>query len=281
MELAVIVDEISMEFEYALDVMLEYGVKNAELRSLWGTNIGDLTDEQAARAVAALKSRGIKVCCLASPFFKCDLEMAESGATGRSHQATERGMDRQMELLNRLIELAGVFDTKLIRVFAFWKHGDLTEDIERRIIEAFAEPVKVAEKAGVILALENEHACYLGTGGDTARVLRAVNSPALKAVWDPGNAVCAGENAFPDGYEAMKEWIVHVHIKDPIRVDDHYQFVRVGDGEIDYMAQFRALKADGYDSCLSLETHYRPDGNSEIGTRECLASLKEMLPKVG
>jgi hypothetical protein len=43
---AAITDEISQDFEHALGVLLEYGVRDAELRGLWGTNILDLTPEQ-------------------------------------------------------------------------------------------------------------------------------------------------------------------------------------------------------------------------------------------
>ena len=281
MKLAVICDEISMDFEHALDVMGEYGVKSVELRSLWGSNIGDLTDEQAERVRAAVQARGMSVCCLASPFFKCDLEGDEGGATGRVHQATERGLAGQMELLDRLIRFAKFFETDLIRVFAFWRHGDMTEDIERRIVEAFAEPAAIAEKAGVILALENEHACYLGGGVETARVLDAIDSPAVRGLWDPGNAFCTGyEVPFPDGYEAMKPRLVHVHVKDPVLRDGRYGFVRMGEGDIDYMAQFRALKADGYSGYISLETHYKPDNDSEKGSRQCLESLNRMLSEL-
>lgn len=277
MRLAVITDEISMDFEYALDVMLEYEVKSAELRSLWGTNIGDLSDEQVARAKSALDSRGMSVCSIASPFFKCDLAEGRGEGTGRTHQAAERGLDQQMLLLERCIELCRAFDTSLIRVFSFWKRGDLTEDVEERIVKALQEPVSRAADAGVVLGLENEHACYLGTGEETGRVLRAVNSSALRCVWDPGNAFCAGEQPFPDGYQAVREYTTHVHIKDPIRTDEGCKFLRVGDGDIDYPAQLRALESDGYSGMLSLETHYKPSGDSELGSRQCLESLREML----
>ena len=279
-ELSVITDEISMDFEHALDVMLEYGVKSAELRSLWDANIADLSDERVAKAKSALVERGMAVSCIASPFFKCELGGSRREAVGRTHQATDRGLDQQMALLERCIHLCDVFDARLIRVFSFWKRGELTPDVEERIIRAFAEPVARAEKAGVILALENEHACFLGTGEETARVLRAVNSSALKVVWDPGNAFCAGEAPYPNGYEAVREFIVHVHLKDPVRQADGCEFVRMGDGQIDYMGQLRALKADGYKGFLSLETHYRPGGVAENGSRECLESLRKMLAEI-
>jgi sugar phosphate isomerase/epimerase len=268
-----------MDFEHALDVMLEYGVTSAELRSLWDVNIADLSDEQIEKAKAALKSRSMTVSCIASPLYKCDLGGSETGAVGRTHQATGRGLDQQMGLLERCIHLCDLFDTRLIRIFAFWKKGELTGDVEQRIIRTFAEPVARAAEAGVILALENEHACYLGTGRETARVLQAVGSPALRGVWDPGNALCAGEKKpYPDGYEAMKEFIVHIHLKDAVMECGKHRWVCMGEGEIDYIGQFRALEADGYEGCLSLETHYRPGGDKrEQGSRECLAGIQKML----
>jgi sugar phosphate isomerase/epimerase len=270
-----------MDFEHALDVMLEYDVRAAELRSLWNTNIADLTDEQVEKAKAALQNRGMVVSCIASPLFKCDLGDVHGNATGRTHQATDRTLDQQPALLERCIHLCNVFDTRLIRIFAFWKRGNLTEDIERQIVETLATAVIRAEEAGVTLALENEHACYLGTGAETVRVLKAINSPALKAVWDPGNAFCAGENPYPDGYEAIKDFIVHVHLKDSIRTEDgSCKFVRIGQGAIDYQAQLRALKADGYTGYLSLETHYCPEDSPEKGSRQCLETLKEILSDI-
>lgn len=280
MKLSVITDEISMDFEHALDVMLEYGVTGAELRSLWDANIVDLSDDQVERAKKALDDRGLAVSCIASPLFKCDLGQTAGSAAGRTHQAQDRGLSQQMAVLERCIHLTHVFDTPFIRIFAFWKRGDLTDSIEKDIIRMFEEPSARAEKAGVILGLENEHSCYLGTGAEIARVIKAVNSPGLKAVWDPGNAFCAGEVPYPDGYEAVKDFIVHVHIKDAVWEEGKPKFVCIGDGKLDYDGQLRALIADGYDGYLSLETHYRPGGISEEGSRQCLASLKEMLKKL-
>ncbi len=277
MKLSVITDEISQDFEHALDVMAEYDVRGAELRCLWDSNLVDLDDDGIQRAKKLIVDRGVSVSCIASPFFKCDLFDSQT-VTGMTHGARERSMEDQRALLEKCIRLCDIFDTRYIRAFAFWKRGELTDDIERRIIEAFQEPAARAAEAGVILGLENEHACYLGTGVETARVVAAVNSPGLKVVWDPGNAFCAGEDPFPVGYEAMKPYLIHVHVKDAVRDENgKVSFVRIGDGEIDYAGQFRALKADGYDGYISLETHFKPGGSSEDGSRVCLAALNEML----
>lgn len=292
MRLAVITDEISQEFEHALDVMSEYGVTGAELRGLWGTNIADLTPEQAERAHTALKARGMQAVCLATPFFKCDLDPAappEGESAGHMHLAPARDLEQQMQLLERCIRLAHRFEVSLLRVFSFWRKAAPSPEIEERIAEHFVAPLALAEREGVTLVLENEHACYVGSGVEAARLVSRVNSPRFRVCWDPGNAFSLGELPYPDGYEAVKPWVSHVHVKDAVRVETEHgpqaRFCVMGEGEIDYAGQFDALRRDGYTGWISLETHFIPPAGSgqdgrgvpEDGSRACLAYLKKVL----
>ncbi|HYI24799.1 MAG TPA: hypothetical protein VD767_05245, partial [Thermomicrobiales bacterium] len=54
-----------------------------------------------------------------------------------------------------------------------------------------------------------------------------------------------------------------------------------GDGAIDYTGQFAALSRDRYEGVLSLETHYRIDGEHEPATRACAASVREIARDAG
>lgn len=282
--LGVITDEISQQFEHALDVMLEYGVREAELRGLWGTNVVELDEAARARARAALAGRGMKVCGIASPLYKCHLDPpAGDTDSGPLHLAVQRTSEEQLAILERAIALAEYFDTKLIRVFAYWKAGELTDELLGRIVEGLRPAVRRAEEAGVVLGLENEHACMLGTGAEAARALNAFNSPAFQSVWDPGNAFFSGERPFPEGYYAIREKLAHVHIKDAVRdPDGASRWTVVGEGEIDFAGQLAALAADDYDGVLSLETHYKaPGGNPEASSRACLEGLQRLLRESG
>ena len=279
-KLSVITDEISMDLAHALDVMREFGVHGAELRGVWDSNIADLPLDRVREAKTVLDARGFVVSAIASPFFKCNLTDDETGETGRTHLARTRNLADQMDLLERCIDLARILDTDLIRVFAFWKKGPLTPEIEDRIVEAFREPVRIAELHRVTLALENEHACYIGTGVEAGRMIERVGSQYLKAVWDPGNAVFAGEDPpFPQGYEALRGNVAHVHVKDTATLaNGEKTFVIVGEGDIDYAGQFAALKSDGYTGFISLETHCAPQGiTKEESSRQCLAELRRLL----
>lgn len=280
MKLSVITDEISQDFEHALDVAREYGLTSGELRGLWGTNIADLSPEQVKRAKEALKTRGMTVSCLSTPFYKCDLTTDEAAVRGRMHLAQARGLSEQVEMLRRCAGLAHEFGTELIRVFTFWRQGELTPAIEEQIVRAFDEPVKVAEDEGVTLALENEHACFIGTGAEAARILSKIDSPRVMACWDPGNGYAAGERPYPDGYEAIRPFVAHIHIKDAVAPEagQDFAFTVIGEGDIDYTGHFAALRRDGYQGYLSLETHYVPQGGTpEEGSRACLAALRRIV----
>lgn len=278
MRLCVITDEISQDLGHALAVMAEYGCTDAELRNIYDKYIVDADEELLAKAEAEIKRYGMNVPCIDTPLFKCDLD-GTGDATGATHGAKERTMDDQMHLLQRSIDLCKRFDAPYIRIFSFWRRGSMTPDIEDRIASALVQPAEVAERAGVTLLLENEHACYLGTGKETARVIEKIGSPALKMVWDPGNAFMAGEQPFPSGYEAAAPHTEHIHIKDG-RVNEggKLEWTVVGEGEIDYVNQFKALKAAGYAGAISLETHFKgPNNNPEEASRMCLAGLKRLI----
>jgi sugar phosphate isomerase/epimerase len=282
MKLAAITDEIAMDLDHALAVMSEYGCEAAELRAMWDVNIADLSDQQLDEARRILEARQMPVCCIASPLYKCDLPGTDVAEKGPTHGAADRSYADQMNLLRRCHQAGKLFGTKLIRIFGFWSVGSsLTLGIVDAIIGAIADGVKYAEDNGLVLLMENEAACCLKTGADAAEVVARIDSPALRVVWDPGNALLAGETPYPDGYSAVRNYVEHVHVKDAvILANGKSKFVVVGEGEVDYKGQFAALRADGYSGYISLETHYRPfAGTAEQASRLCLQSLNKFLAK--
>jgi len=284
MKLAVITDEIDADVERAADVMAEYGVKGAELRQLWDKNIVDASNDYWKRAKEILDRRGMNVVSIASPFYKCELPGDPTdGPSGPLHSAAARGLADQMAVLDRSLEAARFFDAPIVRVFSFWRRRPLTPEIEDAIVDAFAEPAEIAREAGITLGLENEHACYIGTGAQTARVLEKINSPNVRAIWDPGNAYVDGEKPFPRGYDAVKDFVVHIHVKDARVPEGQLEpvWTVVGEGDVDYVGQWRALAEAGYEGYVSLETHYNGKQTKEASSRACLEGLIQTAKTAG
>jgi sugar phosphate isomerase/epimerase len=73
------------------------------------------------------------------------------------------------------------------------------------------------------------------------------------------------------GLDSIVDRVAHVHLKDVSRAGE---WVRIGDGIVDFRAQLACLADAGYDGYLSFETHYARDGSGELATRDCVAALK-------
>ena len=110
-------------------------------------------------------------------------------------------------------------------------------------------------------------------------MLAAIDHDNLKVVWDPANAYLAGEEPFPRGYDLLdSRRIAHVHAKD-CKVEDHKPvWGPLGKQDVDWVGQIAALKEDGYNGYINLETHWQgPDGNKLEGSSICGRNLKKLV----
>lgn len=276
MKLSVITDEIADDLRIALQVAQEFGIDAVELRTLWGVNIAQADEELLRRAKSTLNEFGMRVCSLATPVFKTDL----FGATERGpmHAAQETDLSVQLPMLQRCLEAAAFFDAPIVRIFAFWRAGELTPERETQILGWLERALPHAERADILLGLENEHSCQIGTGAELAQVLSKIGSPYLKGVWDPGNAFLLGEAALV-GYAAAQPYVAHIHIKDGIRQPDgSVRWMVVGQGEIGYKEHFQQIAQSGYQGYLALETHARVEGLSQAEvSRQCLQAMQQLI----
>ena len=241
--LAVITDEISQDLDQVLAFAKQYQLEGIELRSLWEKGPFELTEADIRQIRQETAEAGLSVCGVASPFFKCSL--TDSSV-----------IEAHLEGLRRCCEYAHMLGAPLVRGFSFWKEGDTDY---RRIGEQVQRAVKILEEMDMQLVLEPDPSVHTPNGQSLARLLREIDSDRVKALWDPGNIIFddAGEIPYPDGYEAIRPWLAHLHLKDARREGGKVTAVPPGTGEVDLEGQFRRLAADGYTGWVSLEPHYR------------------------
>jgi sugar phosphate isomerase/epimerase len=282
-KLSVFTDEITQDLDRAITVAKEYGCEGLEIRSVWDTGIHKLSDQQVQDVKKLASDAGVVVCCLGSPFYKCEID-------------NPKEIEEHHEFLRRLCDVAHELGTDLIRGFTFWRHGS-AESVWQQIIDNFAIPIDILEKGDCRMVIENEASTYIGTGGMTAKFLDELNTGRVAGCWDPCNVVFdfdVEETPFPDGYEALKRHMIHMHLKDGVRIGPREaRCTRIGEGSIDFPGQFRALLNDGYEGYASLETHWRPvdlteeemnrpggasySKDGEYASRKCFESILEMV----
>lgn len=286
-KLGVISDEVSQDFQTVVDVAKEFNLDSIEIRSVWDKPPQDLTDEDIDKMKQILAPTGIKIIGVASPFYKCDIDNPE-----------ER--KEHIGIFRQCVKLVHAFDARIIRSFAFWK-TERTEELWDEILSSYDEPKRIAEDEGIIIGMENEASTSLATAKLTRRFIDDIDSPNIRAIWDPANEAYAegGEKSYPDAYNRLKDVMIHVHAKDaaPNPETGEMESVPVGDGIIGWQQQLQALVDDGYDGHICLETHWRPTSAlsedllnrpggsafSEAGeeaSRICLKNIFEMMGKL-
>jgi sugar phosphate isomerase/epimerase len=275
--IAAITDEFSPVLAEALPVMKEIGMKAAELRVIDGKNILDLSVEELKRTKDALDNAGLSVVSIASPILKCVLPSGPE-LDRRFHQdafGSKHTFEDQGKLAEHAMEVARFFGARIIRVFSYWRtvRPELCLDA---IIEALSQLARSAEREDLIIGVENEHACNISTAAEAARVFDFLPNPNLKLIWDPANALVAGEDPFPGGYSLLrKDRIVHVQAKDCHMEGDTAVFGPLGTRRVRWKEQVAALIDDGYQGFISLETHWAgPGGNKLEGSRICGWNLR-------
>jgi sugar phosphate isomerase/epimerase len=283
-KLGVITDEIAEDFDKALEFIASYALAYCEVRELWQKNVMKLSQEELERAKQLIEKHNLKVSEIASPIFKYHLPEMPSlhpnmPDTFRAADLTDKDTEN---LLQRVFKLAPFFGTSKVRVFSYWRVEE-PEKAYPLVRERLAKAAALAAQHNITLLLENENDCNVGTGKELGRMLRDINSPHLRGMWDPCNAAQLGEVPYPDGYRQVRGLFPHMHLKD-VKKDSAtggLQYVPVGEGMIDFRGQFNALLDDGYDGTMSLETAYaRPDGNKLESTRESLEGLLRVMKSV-
>ncbi len=252
--LSAFADEIGPDPREQVAVLKACGIRHIEFRSIHGTNVLALSDEQVREFKKLLNGEGFALSAIGSPVGKV---------------AIDSPFEPHLDKLKRALELCGVFGTPNVRVFSFYPPGNdpnfdpanwpaYRDEVIRRM-RAMAE---LAAANNVVLFHENEHRIYGDSPDRVADVLTAVNSPALRAAYDAANYVYGNFDPV-EGWEKTKAFTAHFHIKDWKRgghAAGHHFGVLAGHGDGNIAHSIRAAVAAGYHGFATLEPHLRGGG---------------------
>lgn len=285
-KLGVITDGISREFEHALTVMNETGLKYAELQYLWDKEVGDLNDAEITKAQSLIKSYEMQVSCVSRHNF--------AGMLVGDTEVGDENYNRHMNSLQRCIDMALELDTNVVRIMSFRRemilfgsmgadHWVTSTGAWDKLLKLLELPVKLAEEKNINLVLETGNNAMVPSAWLGKKLINDIGSDRLRILWDPANSLYANEPTYPDGWEALKDgYIGHFHIKDAKvnMAHAHVEFCEMGKGDMaPYLEPLaNEMKLNNYNGYISLESVYRPEGGSfEDGYRASLPKFKELF----
>lgn len=271
-KLGVTSDEIDEDVTKAAEFLERFGLRYAEVRSIWGKYNTVQPVDKVTEARGIFDAHKIRTSIVDTTVFR--------GAI----PADAVALDKEWKNLDDSMERASILGTDLLRIFSFLpKDGNVNDTADfPKTYELLKEASAKAKQRGCRLAVENLKGSYVQTGKDSGRMLKAVAADNLGLAWDPNNAGSVGEKSFPDGYKKLDAArIFHVHLRDYKRKPDgSTEWTAVGAGEFDNAGQLRALLKDGFKGTLSLETHWRPPEGKAYATEISLKALMKVIESV-
>jgi len=267
-------DEIAPDLAEQLTTLNELGIGGLDLRGAWGKNVLRMDDDDLARVVEVCKAHNVQVACLGSPIGKSPIE---------------EPLDYEINNLKRIFEIGEIVGCRRVRLFSFYPPDTSTNaHYDDYVAESTARLAKLAEMAqaeGFTLLLENEKGIVTDTLARCEAVVKGVNNPALRFLWDSANFVQVGEERVVErGWPMVGDLIGYVHIKDAVLSDGHVVPAGEGDGQLPELLTH--LKAAGYQGVLALEPHLKVAGHSTgfsgaDGMRIAVTALRKVMAETG
>jgi sugar phosphate isomerase/epimerase len=242
---AVIGDEAGPDLDSQLAAVGRLGWDLVELRNVDGQALADLPAAAFDRLVERLAADGVGTACV------------DSRIANWARPVTGP-LDLDLAELDVLAERCPALGTRFVRVMSYPNDGLAEPDWGREVVRRMRLLAARAEAAGLVLLHEN---CSGWAGRDADRVLRLlaeVDSPALGLVFDTGNGVEYGYDAYDllaELLAAVPDRVLHVQVKDAAGTADRPDYCWPGAGRCRVEECLRLLRDSGYRGVLSAEPH--------------------------
>ena len=210
---------------------------------------------------------------------------------------TDKELAKDPELfsreLERAVEIAYELGAKVVNHYCY--HVAMGPEISFSELEKYyGRAIRKAKQRKIYLALENEAHDITQSPEGMKTIVEHMNSEYFKTNFDATNYYQAGYEGFPYAYEVLKEYIVHVHIKNGCFYhpefghekqcrggkmtgmfagnDIYYPYA--SDGAVNIDGLLRRLEKDGYTGFCTMEPHTTPEKCLDF-YREETAYLRE------
>lgn len=247
----------------------------------------DLDQDGRKRVREKIESLGLRLACIAGyQDFSTDLD----------HPDMPR-LEKELLYLRETVRLAHDLGCNIVRIYSGFLRPDIPYiDQWKWCVDYISEGAKFAEDYHVFLALQN-HSEITVHHLDVLQMIEEVGSPMVKVALDAPYVSRTGvplDQAVEDVGSLLVYSTTSDHIRRPIsfhlapttfKMSGYYNLTRhitvpIGEGEVDYLTFFRALKKIGYEDYLAYEicSPIR-GGGSEKNLDRCAKQSLDQLKK--
>ncbi len=169
-------------------------------------------------------------------------------------------VDETVALTKEVVDLAMDLGVAIVTTHIGVVPDDPDHTAWKTMAQVLPELGTYAADRGVVLATE--------TGPEPAELLKrfldSLSNPGLKANYDPANLVMVAGDDPVKGVFTLRDYIVHTHAKDGVKLEKGYKELPLGEGGVDFPAYLRAMKEIGYAGFFTIEREVGADPVKDI-----------------
>lgn len=253
-------DEVADSLEEGIKFLKEHNIDLAEIRTINGKNITQLSIKETKNLKEILNWNGLSISSIASPLFKWystgQISKNKADLFGVNPLLSKK--EKKM-MIRKVIDQACILGTDKVRIFSGLKPDKGNYNFPKEESDLLIFALKVAKEKGVQLLLENEPACYISKIKDYINIFISEKYKGLRAWFDIANVYEQGKTITQSDLDKLAPYISYLHIKDPVAFMKHH-YVPLGKGYINYKRIFDILESSINNSVyLSIETHVKDD----------------------
>lgn len=274
--LAVIGDEIGPSLAEMLSFCSEHGVRRLDMRTVDGRNLLGMRVDEVRSIRVALDKAGIEVPTLVSPLLKWAAP-GKTAAGGKVDFAFDPAQCPAPNPLAHAFAIADVLGARHMRVFSFLRYAGYTP---QGIEPAIDQLTDLAKRHDVIVEIENEPVCNVGSIAELADFFRAIPATShLRPLVDIGNSWSMGQPPSDPDIAMLAPSVDLIHLKD--RNFAQRRTVPLGDGEVPWAKELTRLLKDAKSPQVlaSMETHCPQDARN--ATAKSVVALRRIAAEIG
>ena len=270
MKISAFGDEAAIDFEEQLQILQRLNIPLVDIRAAWTVNCSQFTDDHIRRIRDLCARYEIQVSCMGSPVGKSPIQDPS---------------EIEIERLKRVGGTAHRLGTRNIRIFSFYPTSDIDDAALQLCIERLRKLCEIAAGHDLQLLMENEKGVFGDIPVRCLEIMRVVDSPRLRFIWDPANFVhCGAVNQVDSWWDDLHPYIGYIHIKDGLLADKSVKIAGEGDGQVPEL--LARLQETSYEGVLSLEPHLIKARHSSgfsgaAGMEAAVGALRDLMAAAG
>lgn len=210
-----------------------------------------------------------------------DAGLMSLAITAYTSFTSDSARERQdnVDELRRYADLAAEIGAQYVRTFLgeLLEGRKLDDSLYGNLFDCLAAASEYADSITVKIAVE-PHDDFVRSS-TVVPILRRVQHPALRVIWDIGNAFAAGEDP-AEGFGLLKDRLAYVQVKDGKGRTPGWQLCSLGEGDVPLGQAFELLLANDFQGAFSIEWEYawHPELDPpEIALPAALQTVRELL----